>query len=223
MPLYNTEKYLPQAIESIIKQRFQNWQLIIVDDGSTDNSGDIAKAYVQKDPRISVYHKANGGTGSALNYGIYACSALTSKYITWVSSDNIYRESFLDVLRHALNSNQDYQFAYGDFEYINHLGEPINQQIIHKKLPKTHLINGYDLGMVFLYTSELQQKVGRYWEKICEDYNFAVRAAVYTDFLLVNELLGSFRIRPGQLTNSNVEYEKIIIASCRELAQKIFT
>ncbi|MBR4093185.1 MAG: glycosyltransferase family 2 protein [Oscillospiraceae bacterium] len=70
MPVYNNEKLLPNAVNSIINQMFSDWELIIVDDGSTDNSSEICDEYARNDERIVVIHKENKGVSSARNKGI---------------------------------------------------------------------------------------------------------------------------------------------------------
>ena len=69
IPVYNTEKYLPRCIESVLAQTFVDWEMLLIDDGSTDASGSICDEYAAKDERIRVFHKENGGISSALmNY-----------------------------------------------------------------------------------------------------------------------------------------------------------
>lgn len=70
VPVYNVEKWLSLCIESILKQTFKNWELILVDDGSPDKSGAICDEYAAKDSRIKVIHKANGGVNTARNRGL---------------------------------------------------------------------------------------------------------------------------------------------------------
>lgn len=70
LPVYNVEAYLSRAIESLIKQTYQNIEIILVDDGSMDQSGKICDSYAEKDTRIKVIHKDNGGVSSARNTGL---------------------------------------------------------------------------------------------------------------------------------------------------------
>lgn len=70
VPIYNVEKYLKDCLDSLIHQTYKNLEIILVDDGSTDKSTDIAKAYFEKDCRITLICKSNGGQGSARNVGI---------------------------------------------------------------------------------------------------------------------------------------------------------
>lgn len=85
MPIYNSELYLKQAIDSVLNQTFRDLELILIDDGSTDNSGRICDEYSLKDNRITVYHKRNEGQGVARNLGI---SKASGKYITFLDSDD---------------------------------------------------------------------------------------------------------------------------------------
>ena len=75
VPIYNVEKYLKKCIESIINQTYKNLEIILVDDGSTDDSGKICDEYASKDTRIKVIHKVNGGQSSARNAGIDVCTS----------------------------------------------------------------------------------------------------------------------------------------------------
>lgn len=85
VPVYNVEKYLARCIDSILAQTFTDFELILVDDGSTDNSGEICDDYMVMDPRIVVLHKQNGGQSSARNAGL---DITRGEYITFVDSDD---------------------------------------------------------------------------------------------------------------------------------------
>jgi len=95
VPIYNVEKFLPQALDSIIKQTYSNLEIILVDDGSTDNSGLICEEYAKNDLRIKVIHKENGGLGSAYNTGIQSA---TGNYIAFVEPDDWIEENMYEVM-----------------------------------------------------------------------------------------------------------------------------
>lgn len=95
MPVYNSEKYVGQAIQSVLKQSFKNFELIIIDDGSTDDSGKICDQYAENDSRITVVHKENGGVCSARNLGIRMCQGT---FITFIDNDDLYEVNYLKVL-----------------------------------------------------------------------------------------------------------------------------
>lgn len=85
VPVYNVMKYLPRCVDSLRRQTYRNLEIILVDDGSTDNSGALAEKIAMEDRRIRVFHKENGGTSSARNLGL---SKARGKYIGFVDSDD---------------------------------------------------------------------------------------------------------------------------------------
>src|SRR2546423_988247 len=87
VPAYNAEKYLEETIQSVIAQTYPNWQLVIVDDGSTDNTAEIVKSWALRDKRIFYYYQTNQRMASARNNGIRRA---TGKYIAFLDADNIF-------------------------------------------------------------------------------------------------------------------------------------
>lgn len=92
-PVYNNERYLPEAIESVLAQTLTDWELIIVDDGSTDNSGQIADEYARRDPRIHVVHQENLWIYAAMNAGVVAA---TGEYLYVLNSDDTFDPDTLE-------------------------------------------------------------------------------------------------------------------------------
>jgi glycosyltransferase involved in cell wall biosynthesis len=95
VPVYNVEKYLKRCLDSILKQTYSEFELIIVNDGSEDNSGKICDEYRIIDSRVKVIHKANGGLSDARNVGI---NSAKGKYITFIDSDDWVADKYLEVL-----------------------------------------------------------------------------------------------------------------------------
>ena len=95
VPVYNVEKYLERCVESLINQTHKNIEIILVDDGSKDNSGKLCDELAQRDSRIIVYHKENGGLSDARNYGI---DKSTSDYVGFVDSDDFVDEDMYEIL-----------------------------------------------------------------------------------------------------------------------------
>lgn len=93
VPVYNTAQYLKECIDSIIHQTFQKWELILVDDGSKDDSGRICDRYAKEDRRIKVVHKENKGQGAARNEGL---NKSQGRYITFVDSDDFFSQTVLE-------------------------------------------------------------------------------------------------------------------------------
>lgn len=95
VPVYNTGQYLPRCIESILNQSFTVFELLLVDDGSTDNSGAVCDDYAEKDSRVRVFHKENGGVSSARNMGL---RNIRGQYVVFVDSDDWVDEQYLEHL-----------------------------------------------------------------------------------------------------------------------------
>lgn len=105
VPVYNVEKYLNRCIDSILAQTFTDFELILVDDGSPDNCGKICDEYAEKDERIHVIHKENGGLSDARNVGIdWAFAKSNSEWITFIDSDDWIHPRYLETLYDAVKS-----------------------------------------------------------------------------------------------------------------------
>ena len=102
VPVYNTDQYLNRCVDSIINQTYKNLEIILVDDGSTDNSGKICDEYKKKDSRIIVIHKTNGGMSSARNAGL---DIATGNYIAFVDSDDYIAVNMMDTMRTYIIDN----------------------------------------------------------------------------------------------------------------------
>ncbi len=102
VPVYNSEPYLSRCIESIILQSYKNLQIILVNDGSPDNSGKICEEYAKEDNRITVIHKENGGLSDARNKGI---DIAKGEYITFVDADDYISLNFIEVLYECIKQN----------------------------------------------------------------------------------------------------------------------
>lgn len=95
MPVYNSEKYVSEAIESVCHQNYKNWELLIVNDGSTDLSAEIIERYAKKDSRITVFHKRNEGVSNARNF---ALGKISGDYVTFIDSDDVYHMDRLEKM-----------------------------------------------------------------------------------------------------------------------------
>lgn len=109
IPIYNVEKYLPRAIESVCRQTYSNLEIILVEDGSPDKCGEICDEYASHDARIKVIHKENGGLSDARNAGL---DAMGGEYVAFVDSDDYIAPFFVEELYRALSdTNADISFC----------------------------------------------------------------------------------------------------------------
>ena len=116
MPSYNHAAYIGEAIESLLCQTFGDFELIIVDDGSTDNSSAIIKSYVDKDSRIIPIFQDNKGPSVAINRGI---EIARGRFITCHPSDDISNSNRLEILYSYLNTHQECDFVGSYVEEID--------------------------------------------------------------------------------------------------------
>ena len=112
IPVYNKEKYVPNIIKCIRNQSYQNFECIIIDDGSTDDSGIICDEMTKNDNRFIVKHIVNGGVAHARNYAI---SFTSGKYITFVDSDDSIEDNYLEELYNSIQKN-DVDVVFSCFE-----------------------------------------------------------------------------------------------------------
>lgn len=125
IPVYNVEKYIKRCLESVINQTFQQFEAIIIDDGSTDMSSVICDEYKEKDIRLKVIHTENAGLSVARNKGLDLCRG---KYICFVDSDDSLTENFLQFFYEKINGS-DYDFVSCCANFINDQDEVIRRNL----------------------------------------------------------------------------------------------
>ena len=103
VPIYNVDRFLPRCVESIINQTYKDLEIILVDDGSTDNCPKICAKYKQLDSRIVILKKANGGLSSARNEGFRIS---TVKYVIYIDSDDFVKNTYVENLYEAISSTK---------------------------------------------------------------------------------------------------------------------
>ena len=111
VPVYNAEKYLRRCIDSVLAQTFVDWEMLLIDDGSTDASGSICDEYAAKDERIRVFHKENGGVSSARNLGL---DNAQGEWITFVDSDDYTYPCWLE--NYDIEHNAEFHLICQGFE-----------------------------------------------------------------------------------------------------------
>ncbi len=102
IPIYQVEKYLKNCVNSVLQQTYENLEIILVDDGSTDHCPQICDEFAEKDKRVRVIHKENGGLSDARNAGLDIC---TGKYVTFIDSDDYVTKNYVELLYRALVNN----------------------------------------------------------------------------------------------------------------------
>ncbi|RXJ79202.1 glycosyltransferase [Arcobacter sp. F2176] len=222
MPAYNTEKYITDSINSILEQTYDNWELIIVDDCSTDFTKDIIKKFEFEDKRIKgIYLEKNGGMPSLAKNN--AIPFVNGSFIAFLDSDDLWLKEKLECQVNFLMKNPDIMLCYTGGYWINK-----NGYIIHKFLPKYE--NGYLFKkMLFKYEINNQSVLIRkealdntikfFNSKIIigEDYNLFMHILAKYKCSNLKRYLIKYRIHDNAITKSKKRVSDGVLVTLKEL------
>ena len=201
MPAYNAENYIAEAIDSVLKQSFTDFELLIINDGSTDNTEQIIQSFT--DPRIIVINQANQGIAAALNTGL---SKAKAQYIARFDADDICFPERLQQQFIFLNTHREYVLAGSDAEYISANGEHLfyftcightNEQITQKIYFHCPFIHSS-----VMYRKDAVIKAGGYslYAHNFEDYFLWIQLKKYGRFCNLPQQLIKVRFNPSSTT-----------------------
>lgn len=194
MCVYNDEKYVGLAIESILTQSYKNYEFIIIDDGSTDNTSNILKLYSEKYDCIKLFRISNSGTTAAANFGL---SKVKGKYVARIDSDDISFPNRLKIEVEYLERNPTTALIGGGAEIIDFNGNIIGERNIKTGNPaKTLLHRNIFQQSDVMFRTDIVNKLGRYREKFYngEDYDLWLRISEKTEIVKLNIILGQWRL-----------------------------
>lgn len=206
MPVYNAASTIERIVENVISQTFTNWELIAVNDGSTDNSGDILDYYATNDSRIKVIHKANGGVASARQIGLNAC---VGNYIIHVDSDDLIDRTMLELMvAEAISTECDIIIC--DYITINKSTKVYHRQYLEKDERDAftyNLLTGKIMGALWnklIKTSLIRECEARFIDNIdyCEDQLFLINLSTKRtpSISFVNKALYFYIENPNSIT-----------------------
>lgn len=177
LPVYNGARFLCQSVDSILSQTYTNFELIIVDDCSTDETPGIIEEYARKDRRVrTIRHSQNQYLPQALNTGFDAAKGV---FFTWTSDDNIYKPNAIKHLVDVLVQRHDVDLVYGNESIIDDAGHVIEKSNAiasigsPEEIPILSCVGGY-----FLFRSQVYFDVGGYESKwfLVEDWQFWLKS-----------------------------------------------
>lgn len=211
MPVYNVEHYLSESINSILMQS-GDWELIIVDDGSCDNSSSICDYYKKIDNRIRVFHKNNDGVSSARNYGI---EKAIGKYIVFVDSDDIIEANFFSIIQVYLNDDVDlihYGWYYIDGKQtLKHDVCNVPTCLTIKEVCRRNIFHGFVWSYVFKNDIIKKNKLSFSTNlNYAEDWEFILKYYLHVNkMMILEDCLYRQVMRPGSATNRELGYKYI--------------
>lgn len=222
VPVFNSAAYLQKSLDSILAQSFRDFELILVDDGSTDQSGAIVDRYAERDERITVFHKTNSGVSRTRNYGL---SRASGEFVTFIDSDDFLSKDFLAKLLELMTPETD--FCFGNLEMLTDKGDFVYQEFEPGKDKQETLSNLFSCGWmcsagVLFRRSFLQDNHLSYPEHInyTEDVWLLARAVFYSRSIAKTQLaLYQYnRLNSDSITHqsNNPEAERKRLASMAE-------
>lgn len=198
LPTYNGEQYIKEAINSILEQSFVDWELIVVNDSSTDNTPQILREYEAKDRRIKVIHNIeNKKLPKSLNIGF---SHAIGNFLTWTSDDNIYHPNALDKMHKYLLDNPAIYMVSGKMENIDKDGKRLD---LNTQYDESTMMDHNSVGACFLYRKEVLKEVGDYDVDmfLVEDYDYWLSVLeTYGTIGCIREPLYEYRRHDNTLT-----------------------
>jgi glycosyltransferase involved in cell wall biosynthesis len=225
LPAYNGAAMMREAIDSVLAQTHAHLELIIVNDGSTDDTPQIAERYARLDPRVRVIHQDNQRLPRALSRGFRAARG---EWLTWTSCDNRMKPTFLARMVDCLTRHPDWDMAYANLDIIGDDGEPLRHTTFygpdqhppgseHVHLPVTtstlNVVANNSVGAAFLYRSRVAHLIGDYSPHrfVLEDYDYwmrvnAVMTLRHADF---DDTLYEYRFHGTSLTSRWDEFDML--------------
>lgn len=211
IPVYNVQQFLPEALESAINQTYENLEIVIVDDGSTDGSGILCDEYAKKDNRIIVIHQENMGLSAARNAGLNIC---TGEVIAFLDSDDAYQITFVETMlnvmkrtrsdivicRHSIHSTKEKLDGY----VIERVVPDAKKGVYDRNSALCALVDGHINHGVWnkLYNRKLWDNIrfptGHVYEEIDTTYRII---DLCERVCIIDDLLYMYRRRPGSITS----------------------
>ncbi len=209
IPAYKAEKFLPETLESVLNQTYENLEIIVVDDGSPESLEPVVVPYLEKDARIKFFRKPNGGVSSARNFG-YKKSR--GEFVSFLDADDVwFGENVEKKVRALLNASSEFGYVHSKVEVIDENGKPtgevlegkggdilIDLLLWHEKAISARCAN-------LLYRREVLERIGLFHEKLstAADQELTFRLAKHYKGIYIPEVLLYYRMHSNNM-HSNI-------------------
>ena len=208
VPTYNHASYVGQALDSLIAQTDPDWEAIVVNDGSTDDTREVLEGYATKDSRIRVYHKENGGAASALNHGL---KQARGEWICWLSSDDLFDPRKLEIHREWSRRCPDTRFFFTHFRELDGQTGKITDVDPWRRVPEDRwqileiLESNYLSGITVCIHRAALEAAGPFDEtmRYSQDYDMWLRLLPENPAKYINERTCLYRRHSGQYSDAH--------------------
>ena len=221
IPVYNVKDFLEECINSVINQSYQNLQILLIDDGSKDESGKLCDLFSKKDSRISVFHKKNGGLSDARNFGL---EKAIGEYIAFVDSDDVLHVDFIKNLYLAMKNN-DADIGICRYQRFIQIKEKIQYKEVNE-----YLMNSFDVlkNILFqrdqtlfsvaactkLYNKHIFDHIRFPVGKLNEDVAVIIPIMKKANKIaVVDQILYNYRLNENSITTSNFSVKRMDVIS----------
>lgn len=209
VPVYKVEKYLNECVDSILRQSYKNFELILVDDGSPDNCGKICEEYKSRFFNIQVIHKENGGLSDARNAGIRVAKG---EYITFVDSDDYISDDYLEKLVSAAVAN-DADFVQGNYTRSGFTGDAPKEVKVFEPEEAFRKLLTWDTVTVYAWAKlyrlrlfkNIEYPVGRLNEDCCTTYKLVLRS---NKVVCIENEIYYYRVTPNSILTSKFNVKR---------------
>jgi glycosyltransferase involved in cell wall biosynthesis len=205
MPVYNGEPYISEAIRSVVDQRYPDWELVVIDDGSTDHTREIVASF--SDSRIRYIYQENRGQAVALNHGL---ELSLGAFVTTLDADDWYTTQSLYDRANYLIQHPEFSAVYGDGYYCDKSGEPFKRFSDYRKgniegdlYEAVIETSFFGTGAPVMISREaIESYQLRYDESIiwCQDWDFYIRLAEHASFGYVDSIVVFYRLHGTNMT-----------------------
>jgi glycosyltransferase involved in cell wall biosynthesis len=225
VPTFNRANYLLEAVNSALTQSYTDLEVVIVDDGSTDNTAEVVRSI--QDPRVRYLYQQNRGVSAALNA---AWRAAGGEYLALLGSDDVWLPDLLAELAPALDADPELGLIYARAQGMDAQGQPLPQMLgAPMKFPgdtlKSLLYGDSVCGLACLFRRECIDRVGGWDESLIanEDWDIWIRMAQHCRFSYRPEILARYRIHPQNLTGGRSEHYLQLVSDRVRVLDKFYS
>lgn len=204
MPNYNCEKFIGETIDSVLAQTYGNWELLIVDDCSTDDSVKIINGYCEKDERVKLFvNEKNSGAAASRNW---ALREATGKWIAFLDSDDLWLPEKLEKQLKFMTEN-NYKFGYTYYEHVDEQTKPLNIVVEGpEKISKRKMFRYCYVGCLTVVYDCTETGLVQIPDIIANgenDYALWLKVAKFYKCYCLNEILSQYRVRGNSLSHKS--------------------
>ncbi len=203
MPTYNRAKMVGQAIDAVMAQTYQNWELILVNDGSRDNTREVIDGYAARDARIRCVHKQNEGIPDTVNRGF---NEVRGEFVTWTSDDNLYHPGALAAMKDYLDAHPETGMVWTDVRDVDEHDQVLRPHVNTGGAKELETYCGIR-GCLLLRT-EVWAATGK-WHKHwvrCHDYDFYLRVMRRYPVAQLPEVWYDYRCHDESMSGNHIAH-----------------